>query len=166
MNFWPVPDVMKDNIYQITPRMFLNRGIRFIMLDVDNTIAPYSVHGVSPSLKEWVEEMKKAGLELFILSNNKGERPEVFAKALEIEYRKKALKPFTKTAIQVMRQKGYSPSQTAFIGDQIYTDTCCGKWMGAFTVLVRPIEFPNFFLKLRYWLEFPFRLKYKWRFMK
>ncbi len=166
MGFWPVPDVMKENIYQITPRMFLNRGIRFIMLDVDNTIAPYTVHDASPSLKSWVEEMKKAGLELFILSNNKGERPAVFAGALEIEYQKKALKPFTKHALRVLEQKGYSPSETAIIGDQIYTDTCCGKWIGAFTVLVHPIEFSNFFLKLRYWLEFPFRLKYKWRFMK
>ena len=166
MSFWPVPDVMKDNIYQITPRMFLNRGIRFIMLDVDNTIAPYTIPNATPRLKAWAEEMKKAGLELFILSNNKGECPAVFAEDLGLEYVNKAWKPFTKVARQVMAEKGFKAEETAVIGDQIYTDTCCGKWMGAFTVLVHPIEFSNFFLKLRYWLEFPFRLKYKWRFMK
>lgn len=166
MSFWPVPDVMKDDIYQITPRMFTNRGIRFIMLDVDNTIAPYTVNEASPRLKGWVEDMKKAGLELFILSNNKGERPAIFAEALGLEYVKKAWKPFTGVAKSVLEEKGVRPAETAVIGDQIYTDTLCGRCLGVFTVLVHPIAFSNIWLKLRYWLEFPFRLKYKWRFMK
>ncbi len=166
MSFWPVPDLMKDDIYQIRPRLFTNRNIRFIMLDVDNTIAPYTIDHATPRLIAWVEEMKSAGLELFILSNNKGGRPAVFAEALGLEYVKKAWKPFTKVAKEVLTQKGVSPAETAIIGDQIYTDTCCGKWIGAYTVLVHPIEFSNIWLKLRYWLEFPFRLKYKWRFMK
>ncbi len=166
MSFWPVPDVMKDDIYQINPRMFTNRGIRFIMLDVDNTIAPYTVHEASPGLCAWVRSLKDAGLEVFILSNNKGSRPAVFAQALGLEYVNKAWKPFTRVAKEVLAKKGYTPAETAVIGDQVYTDTCCGKWIGAFTVLVHPILFSNFLLKLRYWLEFPFRLKYKWSKMK
>ena len=166
MSFWPVPDVMKDDIYKITPRMFTNRGIRFIMLDVDNTIAPYTVNEVSPRLAAWVDGMKKVGLELFILSNNKGERPAIFAKALGLEYIKKARKPFTKAAKAVLDERGVALSEAAIIGDQIYTDTLCGRSLGVFTVLVEPILFSNFLLRLRYWAEFPFRLKYKWRYMK
>lgn len=166
MSFWPVPDIMKDDIYQIPARLFTNRGIRFIMLDVDNTIAPYTTNEASPRLKAWVEDMKAAGLEMFILSNNKGERPAIFARALGLEYVNKAWKPFTKVAKAVLEEKGYSPAETAVIGDQIYTDTLCAKSIGAFAVLVHPILFSNVLLKIRYWLEFPFRLKYKWRFMK
>ena len=40
MSLWPVPDTMAGNIYEISPRMFTNRGIRFIILDIDNTVAP------------------------------------------------------------------------------------------------------------------------------
>ena len=166
MSFWPVPDVMKDDIYKLTPRMFTNRGIRFIMLDVDNTIAPYTVNEASARLKGWAEDMKKAGLELFILSNNKGERPAIFAEALGIDYIKCARKPFTKAAKALLDQKGVELSEAAIIGDQIYTDTLCGKSLGVYTVLVEPILFSNFLLRLRYWAEFPFRLKYKWRYMK
>lgn len=166
MSFWPVPHIMKDDIYQIPPRLFTNRGIRFIMLDVDNTIAPYTENEATPRLKAWVEEMKAAGLEMFILSNNKGERPAIFAEALGLEYIKKAWKPFTKKAREVLEEKGYTPAETAIIGDQIYTDTLCAKCLGAFAVLVHPILFSNPLLKIRYWLEFPFRLKYKWRSMK
>ena len=160
MSFWPVPDVMKQNIYEITPRMFQNRGIRFLILDIDNTLAPYSVDGATERMKAWVQRMKDGGLELFILSNNRGSRPELFAAGLELPYRKKAWKPFPKAAREVMAERGYSPAETAFIGDQIYTDTACAKWCGAFAVLVKPIKFSRFILRFRYWLEFPFRLAY------
>ena len=166
MSFWPVPDVMAGSIYEIRPRLFTNRGIRFIMLDIDNTVAPYTVNDASERMIEWVNEMKAAGLELFVLSNNRGERPERFAAALGLEWCKKAWKPFTKNARRVMCERGFSPEETAVIGDQIYTDVCCAKWCGAFAVLVHPIEFNRFILRFRYWLEVPFRLKYQWKYMK
>lgn len=166
MSFWPVPDVMKQNIYEITPRMFTNRKIRFIILDIDNTVAPYSVSEASERVKAWVRGMQEAGLELYVLSNNRGQRPEQFSAALELPYRNKAWKPFTKAAKEVMAERGYRPEETAFIGDQIYTDTACAKWCGAFAVLVHPIELNSFLLRLRYHLEFPFRLKCQWKYMK
>lgn len=166
MSFWPVPDAMKGSIYEITPRMFTNRGIRFIILDIDNTVAPYTVSEASDRMKAWVQGLRDAGLELFVLSNNRGERPERFSAAFGLPYRKKAWKPFTRAAKEVIAERGYTPKETAFIGDQIYTDTACAKWCGAFAVLVHPIEFNRFILRFRYWLEFPFRLKYRWKYMK
>ena len=166
MSFWPVPDAMEESIYKITPRMFTNRKIRFIILDIDNTVAPYTVDDATERMKAWVQGLKDAGLELFILSNNRGERPDIFAAAFDLPFRKKAWKPFTKAAKEVMAERGYAPGETAFIGDQIYTDTACAKWCGAFAVLVHPIEFNRFILRFRYWLEFPFRLKYRWKYMK
>ena len=166
MSFWPVPDAMEESIYKITPRMFTNRKIRFIILDIDNTVAPYTVPEATERMKAWVQSLQNAGLELFILSNNRGERPETFAAAFDLPFRKKAWKPFTKAAKEVMAERGYAPCETAFIGDQIYTDTACAKWCGAFAVLVHPIEFNRFILRFRYWLEFPFRLKYRWKYMK
>lgn len=166
MSFWPVPDVMKRSIYELPPRLFTNRGIRFLLLDIDNTLAPYTLHEATPRMLGWVRDMEAAGLRLFILSNNKGQRPETFAAALGLPYRKHARKPFPKAAREVMAREGYSPAQTAFIGDQIYTDTLCAKRCGCFAVLVRPIAFSNFWLRLRYWLEFPFRLKAGWKDVK
>lgn len=158
MSFWPVPDLMKNNIYEITPEMFTNRGIKFILLDVDNTLAPYTSDRASARLTGWVEAMRAGGLELFILSNNKGRRPEIFAGQLGLGYVGRARKPFTAAARRVLAEKGRSPGETALIGDQIYTDTLCAKSLGAEAVLVHPIEFSNIFLRLRYYLEWPFRL--------
>ena len=166
MSIFPVPDIMKDSIYELTPRLFTNRGIRFVLLDVDNTLAPYTVSEVTPRLRAWAQGMEDAGLELFILSNNRGDRPELFARELGLAWVKKAYKPFPRAARRVLAEKGYTPDQAAVIGDQVYTDTLCAKILGCTAVLVRPIAFTNPLLRIRYWLEFPFRLKCRWKDMK
>lgn len=159
MSFLPIPDVMEPDIYHLTPRLFLERGVRLLLLDIDNTLSPYTVDTATEPLKNWVRQMRDAGLELFLLSNNKGSRPEVFAAALELPFVKRAKKPFPKTARKVMAQLGFTPRETALIGDQIYTDALCAKCCGALAVTVKPIEFSNFWLRLRYWAELPFRRK-------
>ena len=163
MSALPVPDLMRESIYDLRPRMFTERGIRLVLLDVDNTLAPYTVREASEALRGWVLEMRAAGLELYILSNNKGDRPEAFAAALGLPYQKHSRKPFTQTARRIMAERRCAPAQTALIGDQIYTDVLCAKRCGAYAVLVRPIEFSHFWLRLRYWAEAPFRLRYRIR---
>ena len=157
MSLLPVPDLMAETIYDLTPEDLTARGVRFVILDIDNTVAPYTVHAADERMTAWVEGLKAAGLELFVLSNNRGARPETFSAALGLPHVKKAWKPFTKQAKRIMARQGYTPAETAFIGDQIYTDVCCAKWCGATAVLVRPIEFHRFILRFRYWLEWPFR---------
>ena len=157
MSLLPVPDLMLDSIYDLTPDMLTDRGVRFVVLDIDNTIAPYTVHEADDAMRAWVDSLRGAGLALYVLSNNRGHRPETFSSALGLPFQKKAWKPFPKQARAVMASQGFAPEETAFIGDQIYTDVCCAKWCGAHAVLVRPIEFHRFILKFRYWLEWPFR---------
>ena len=80
-------------------------GFDTILLDIDNTIAPYTVHAASERMKDWVCGMRAAGLELFILSNNRGTRPETFAAAY--------------AAAQPQRKHGiYDPS--VFLGLSLY----------------------------------------------
>ena len=157
MSLLPVPDLMPETIYDLTPSDLTARGVRFVILDIDNTVAPYTVHAADEAMTAWVAGMQAAGLELFVLSNNRGARPETFSMALGLPHVKRAWKPFTKQAKRIMAERGYTPAETAFIGDQIYTDVFCAKWCGAHAVLVRPIEFHRFILKFRYWLEWPFR---------
>ena len=161
MSALPVPDLMRETIYELHPRMFTDRGIRLVLLDGDNTRAPYPVHEAPEALRAWVLEMRSGGLELYILSNNKGDRPKNFAAALGLPYRKHSRKPFTATARKIMAERGCGPTQTALVGDQVYTDVLCAKRCGAYAVLVKPIEFNHFWLRLRYWAEAPFRMGYK-----
>ena len=51
--------------------MLKNRNISLLLLDLDNTLAPYSARGPNKELSHWVQTMIDAGIKLFILSNNK-----------------------------------------------------------------------------------------------
>ena len=157
MKLLPFPDISVKSIYDLTPELFLSRGIRLLLLDVDNTLSPYSVNTPTPKMKAWADKMKSSGIEPVLLSNNRGERPAVFAAALGVDYQKKALKPFTGAARRVLREKHVPASETAVVGDQIYTDILCAVRLGATSVLVQPISLKNPLLFLRYLLELPFR---------
>jgi HAD superfamily phosphatase (TIGR01668 family) len=157
----PIPDLMENNIYTLTPEVFIDRGVKLVLLDVDNTIAAYTDSSPTESLLRWAERMRAGGLTLFLLSNNRGPRPEIFARALGISYVKKAWKPFPKVMRQVMAQEGVTGGETALVGDQIYTDALCAKLCGAMAVVVHPIAFSNVLLAFRFGLEFPFRLAYR-----
>ena len=163
MNILPVPDLMYRSIYELRPEALSARGVKLVLLDIDNTVAPYTVDTASPALRAWAEGMREAGLELYILSNNRGPRPERFAAALGLPFRKRARKPFPKTAREVLAETGRGPTESAVLGDQIYTDALCARLCGAMAVTVEPIAFTNFWLRLRYWTEFPFRLAYRLR---
>lgn len=153
----PVPDIKRRDIYELEPKTLLRRGVRLVFLDVDNTLMPYGTDKATPELCGWVEKMKNAGLELFILSNNKGKRPEIFARQLGLEFVGRARKPKTEKLLSVCEEKGLRAQECALVGDQIYTDILCARRAGAVGVLVRPIRFSNPFFVIRYIAELPFR---------
>ncbi|MGI6028584.1 MAG: YqeG family HAD IIIA-type phosphatase [Candidatus Heteroscillospira sp.] len=158
----PIPTLIKHDIYELRPEELKALGVRFLMMDLDNTLSPYHIHEADDKLKAWTEKFRASGLELFILSNNHGQRPARFAEQLCIDYVNRAHKPGTETALRVMAEKGFTPGETAILGDQIYTDILCGARAGFTSVCVRPICISrNPLLAIRYFFEMPFRLAYK-----
>ena len=84
MSLLPIPDLKLDSIYELTPDALTARGVRFVVLDIDNTVAPYTVHTADARMLDWVQGLKDAGLELHVLSNNRGERPAHFSAAFAL----------------------------------------------------------------------------------
>jgi len=168
MSISPVPRYSFRKITDISP-VFLNKlGIRFLMLDLDNTIAAYSEHLPSDGIIRWAEEIKNGGIELFIVSNSvRKDRVEVFAEALGIGYIKGARKPSRTGVRSAMASAGYNEDESALAGDQVYTDSLAAKRAGIVSIIVMPRRFTNLFLALRYAFESPFRALSKnkmWRF--
>lgn len=164
MSKLPIPSLMLNTIYDLTPERFQDMGKSMLMLDLDNTMSPYHLHEPTPALLDWIHRFQQAGIELFILSNNKGERPAIFAKALGIDYVNRAKKPNTRVLERVLQEKGIDRDAAALMGDQIYTDTLCARSANMTAIVVKPICITrNPLLALRYWAEFPFRLAYRIR---
>jgi len=159
MSFSPIPRHSFRKLTDIPPEYLRKLGIRFLMLDLDNTVAAYSESLPSDSVARWTALVKDCGIMLYIVSNSvRVGRVEAFAEALRIDYIKGASKPSPKVVSRTIRESGFEPGESALIGDQIYTDTLAANRAGAISIIVRPRRFTNPFLALRYALEAPFRI--------
>ena len=157
----PVPDLVVDDVYELTPERLQGLGISLLLLDLDNTLAPYTVMQPSVRLRNWVDALRRAGIEPFIFSNSRGVRAEAFSKALSVEFVAKAKKPHTRFLQEVLAKKGVAPEHAALVGDQIYTDVWCARRAGVLAIGVEPIDLTNPLYRARYWAEGPFRSAYR-----
>ena len=154
----PIPKRSVHDIYEVTPEFLRDWGVELLLMDLDNTLSPYSTDEATPELKAWIDSLKAAGIEPFLFSNNKGDRPEIFSRQLDVEFVKLAHKPKQAVLHQVLARKGAAVEDICIIGDQIYTDVLCASIAGAKSIVVRPISLKNPLHALRYGAEAPFRL--------
>ena len=125
--------------YDLTPEMLTEQGISVLLLDIDNTLAPYEQPLPNERHKAWLEAFRRAGIAVAFLSNNHAERVELFNRELGLPCRYDAHKPLTRRAKKLFKSLGGTKKTTAFMGDQIFTDVCCARFSGATAYLVPPI---------------------------
>ena len=158
MSFSLVPQYIFRSYTDITTGFLKKLGIRFLMLDLDNTIAKYSEKAPSAAAIKWTQEMTRNNISLFIVSNSRRkDRVDIFAKALGIKYIKAARKPSPSSVKDSMRAEKYYSYESALLGDQIYTDILAANRAGVISIIVRPLSLRNPLLLLRYVSELPFR---------
>ena len=158
MSFSLIPDYSFTGICAVTPEFLRRLGIRLLLLDLDNTMAPYGTLKPTEAIAAWAENMKGNGIELFIITNNRGsKRVDSLASAFGVDYIKGANKPFSTGIKKALAQLGRKPEETALAGDQIYTDILAANSAGVVSIVVEPIKIRNPVLNVRYWLEAPFR---------
>ena len=88
------PTWMVDAIYQITPHQLKKQGIKAVLTDLDNTLIAWNDPDGSEELKNWLLEMKNAGIPVIVVSNNNSERVARAVAPFGLQYVHRALKPF------------------------------------------------------------------------
>ena len=134
------PDFYVDTYQDITAEFLARERIRFLLLDLDNTLAPYEQPEPDSSHIAWFSMLADAGVKAAFVSNNRRERVELFNQKIGIPVFAKAKKPLRGTMRRAMEALGAVPEETAIIGDQIFTDVWAGKRMGIRTVSLPPIR--------------------------
>ncbi|MEL4105770.1 YqeG family HAD IIIA-type phosphatase [Oscillospiraceae bacterium WX1] len=158
MSFSLVPDFSFKSICDVSPEFLKRHGVTLLLLDLDNTMAPYGTLEPTASIAAWAENVRNSGVDLFIVTNNrKSKRVESLAAAFGVDYIKGANKPFVTGVNKALARLGRDRSETALAGDQIYTDIIAANAAGITSIIVEPIRLINPVLNLRYWLEAPFR---------
>lgn len=134
------PKAQLESVLQLSPEWFKSRGLKAVLLDLDNTLVPYGDRGEPPTpLLEWLSQLKGAGLQAFLVSNAKRSRVRYWSECLGLPGLGLAAKPWLGFR-RALRRWNLKPAQVAVVGDQLFTDILGGNLIGAHTVLVAPIS--------------------------
>ena len=158
-----LPTKIYDNIYAITPEELKKLGVRALILDIDNTLVTYDDPKPTESVSAWLDAMHAAGVQTAFVSNNHAPRVEGFCEGLGCYFHADAKKPSRRYLREAMAYMKTDISNTACVGDQLFTDVWAGKRLGIKAFLVPPIKDKRtLFFKAKRLLEKPFlRLYYK-----
>ena len=115
-------------------------GARVLLLDADNTLAPWRGAVPDPAAARWVESAKAAGFRLCIASNSDAERLRPLEEALGIPAFPRAGKPLPSGLRRIAREMGAAPGACALIGDQLLTDVLAARLAGMRAVLLEPLD--------------------------
>lgn len=136
-----LPDRCFRTFDKLTPERLKKHGIEGLILDIDNTIAPYEEAQPCQRALDWFHEMDEAGIRIAFVSNNEAERVELFNRDLGYPHFSKSGKPLGKNVRRAMRAMGTTRKTTALMGDQIFTDILAARLAGLKrTFLVPPIK--------------------------
>ncbi|XJS11361.1 YqeG family HAD IIIA-type phosphatase [Aerococcaceae bacterium WGS1372] len=131
-----------NTIYDIQPEDLIKHDIKAIICDLDNTLIAWNQWEHTDEMANWLETYKKAGLGVYLLSNNNYNRVLKVAEPLELKFTSSALKPRRKNFVIAIEDLNVPYDNVAVIGDQIMTDIIGANRNNLKSILVKPIA-PN-----------------------
>ena len=115
------PDIYVKSVFELPLEDLKKLGIRGLVFDIDNTVAPFDVAEPDEEIVELFAFLRKEGFKLCILSNNTKERVQLFNRRLGALAIHKGGKPGIKKLNRAMEIMGTTPKTTAMVGDQVFT---------------------------------------------
>lgn len=134
------PKMQVNSLAAIPLETLKEKGIIYLLFDLDNTIVPYNDPNIPGEVIDWFQRMKAAGFFPCLVSNNHGPRVEEAAGKLGIPFICDAKKPWGDGFRRAIAMLGAAKEQTAVVGDQLLTDMAGGNKDHFFTILVEPMK--------------------------
>lgn len=139
------PDLYLHYVTDIDFQKLSEKGIKGIILDLDNTMLPWKDYDVPIENIKWVEKGKSLGFKFFILSNTiHTKRLAYISEVLGCEYIHPAFKPNPKNYILASEKLNLQKKEMACVGDQLFTDIKGGNKAGFYTILVDQLSQKEF----------------------
>ena len=143
------PDlILGQSILGLTPEVIQSKGLKGLILDVDETIVPVGQKQLDPAVQDWVRDIQQV-VPLSLVSNNVGyDRIRSIAESImhdnqPVPFIASAGKPSRRKLRVAADQMGLPFDQVAMVGDRIFTDILAGNRVGLLTILVQPMLKPN-----------------------
>lgn len=140
------PDIIVANVAAVTPELLRQRGVRFVISDLDNTLVPWRSEEITGEITAWLCLLREAGIGVCIASNTRHlTRLERLAAQMGILYVPgNAAKPRRRGLRHALSLLQAPVPETAMVGDQLFTDIVAGNRLGLTTVLVNPLTTREF----------------------
>ncbi len=133
------PDLYIRSIYDLPLQELKEMGIRGLVFDIDNTIAPFDVADPDERLIAYFEKLREMGFRLCILSNNNKMRVQRFNRPLHALAIHKSGKPSPRKLKKALARLSLVPAEAAIVGDQVFTDMWCGHRGGLYCIMTAPV---------------------------
>ena len=122
-----IPFAHAESIYKIDLSFYQKLGIKYVFVDLDNTLDSYKQATPLEPARKLKENLEKLGIELIIVSNNRGKRVQLYSKELGVKHWSTLGKPFAIRICKIMKRLGIKKDEVIMIGDQIVTDISCAN---------------------------------------
>lgn len=134
-----IPFCRANSVFEIPASFYHKLGVKVLLMDLDNTLDPYTVSEPSERAKAWAKQMMEEGFSIYILSNNSGKRVGHYAGLLGVHARYFMKKPFSGPLKRFLEEMKLAKEEVILIGDQIQTDVKAGNGAGIKVILTEPL---------------------------
>ena len=133
------PDYAYESLYHIGPEDLKTKGLKGLIIDLDNTSLEHGGVFLSPEQEAWFSSLLHSGIKICLVSNNASARVKNISDSLGVPYVSNAMKPLKRAFRKGLEALDLPAHQVAVVGDQIFSDVWGGNRAGLTTILVTPL---------------------------
>ena len=120
-----------ERFEDVTPELLKKEGVKLLLCDLDNTLRLHSEKEPADELYDWVEDCRKAGVMIVVISNNGRKKfMQKFCEPLKIDCVWWAKKPVSTKLTETRESLGFQPDETVMLGDKWSTDVLAARFAG------------------------------------
>lgn len=134
-----IPNMYYKSILDINYDLLKSKGINYLLIDFDNTIAKISTKSIPTEYINKLQKLKQT-FEIIVISNNFSSKIKEQCSNVGIYSISFAIKPLPFCYKRVMKKYRCSKTEMCMIGDQIMTDILGANKFGIYSVLVDPLD--------------------------
>lgn len=118
-----------ERFEDVTPELLKKEKVKLLLCDLDNTLRLHSEKEPADELADWIEDCRKAGVQIVIISNNgRKKMMKKFCEPIGVPCVWWAKKPMSTKLTEAMAEYGFKPSETVMLGDKWATDVLAARF--------------------------------------
>ena len=79
-----MPDFAVEAVYDLTVPSLQAQGIKAVLVDLDNTLIAWNNPDGTPEMKQWLHDLRDAGIRIIVVSNTPKNAFNVQLRSLEL----------------------------------------------------------------------------------